>query len=475
MVLCGCAAAPRPASIQATTVPLTSPPPTAGIPMQGGAPATAAPRTAPATPVPASWCRDLPAEPPETTPRATDDQSEDAGEAQSPDALNLDTTMPLTYDQQSNTILLNQAGSITLAALSSALGRPELLRELAPGEWILNANLRIGKGASLTVAGPSVRRLKLRSDAQGFTWIKAFDAQLTFVDTCVTSWDSSLNNVDTNDADGRSFVLARGGSRMDIRGSELSYLGYYANESYGVAWRQEGTSGEAINSRFGHNFYGLYSYEASNLVIRSNEVHHNVRYGIDPHTRSNRLLIEGNTAHHNGKQGIILAEECTDSIVRGNTVYANDLHGIVLYKHSNNNLVENNISYGNGLQGININDSSNNTLRGNTTYANAEAGIGVGQQATNNVLEGNLARDNAKDGIYFYSDASGNTLRDNIVRDNLRYGIYVKSADNTIASGNQVFGNTIGIYLNVKPAPEVSLEANRIYDNRDENVRVGGG
>jgi parallel beta-helix repeat protein len=403
-----------------------------------------------------------------------DDQSEDAGEAQAPDTPELDTTMPLRYDQQTNTILLNNGGAITLPVLANALARPDLLREPAPGEWVLNANLRIGEGVSLTIAGPSVRRLKLRSDAQGFVWIKAFGAQLTFVDTCVTSWDNNLQSVDTNDADGRSFVLARGGSRMDIRGAELSYLGYFANESYGVAWRQAGTSGEASNSRFGHNFYGLYSYEASNLVIRNNEVHHSVRYGIDPHTRSNRLLIEGNTSHHNGKQGIILAEECTDSIIRGNTVYANDLHGIVLYQRSNNNLVENNIAYGNGLQGININDSSNNTLRSNTTYANAEAGIGVGQQATNNQLDGNVARDNAKDGIYFYSEATGNTLRDNIVSSNRRYGVYVKSAGNTIVSGNQIFDNAIGIYLNVKPAPEVSLEANRVYNNHDENVRVGG-
>jgi parallel beta-helix repeat protein len=440
--------------------------------------ATAAPQASRlATAAPLSRCTDLPAEPPEAEPRAQDDLSEDAGEAQSqsPDPPSIDTTMPLMYDTKTNTILLNNGASMTLPALSSALGRPELLRELAPGEWILNANLRIGKGVSLNVAGPTVRRLKLRSDAQGFVWIKAFGARLTFADTCVTSWDSSLNSVDTNGAQGRSFVLAREGTRMDIRRSELSYLGYYANESYGVAWRQAGTSGAAIDSRFGHNFYGLYSYEASDLVIRGNEVHHSVRYGIDPHSRSNRLLIESNISHHNGKQGIILAEECAESIIRGNTVYANALHGIVIYQRSNNNLVEGNTSYDNGLQGINVNDSSANTLRGNTTYGNAEAGIGVGQNAANNLLVGNLVRDNSKDGIYFYSDSTGNTLRDNIISGNLRYGIYVKSASNTIDAGNQVFDNAIGIYLNVKPAPEISLEANRIYDNRDANVRVADG
>ncbi len=299
-------------------------------------------------------------------------------------------------------------------------------------------------------------------------------AQLAFVETCVTSWDSGPNSVDLNYDDGRSFVLARDGARMDIRSSELSYLGYLANESYGVAWRQPGTTGSASDSRFGHNFYGLYSYEASDLVIRDSEVHHSVRYGIDPHTRSNRLLIEGNRSHHNGKQGIILAEECGDSTIRGNTVYDNALHGIVIYQRSNNNVVEGNTSYGNGLQGINVNDSSDNTIRHNTTYDNAEAGLGVGQNAAGNVLVGNTVRHNRKDGISFYSEATGNSVRENVVSGNARYGIYVKSPGNTIDGGNQVFGNAVGIYLNVAPPPAVSLEANRVQDNRAANIRTGG-
>lgn len=380
--------------------------------------------------------------------------------------------MPISYDPDTNTILLGAGAPPTLPAIGAALGRPDLLRELAPGEWLLAANLRLGKGAALQIAGPEVRRLKLRSDAQGFVWIKAFGAQLDFVATCVTSWDAAGNSVDTNDSDGRSFVLARGGARMSIRDSELSYLGYYANESYGVAWRQFGTTGVATNSRFGHNFYGLYSYEASDLIIRGNEVHHSVRYGIDPHTRSDRLLIEDNISHHNGKQGIILAEECSDSTIRGNTVYANALHGIVIYQRSNNNLVEGNTSYSNGLQGINVNDASNNTVRGNTAYDNAEAGIGVGQDAAGNLLIGNIVRDNRKDGITLYSNASGNTLRDNVVSGNTRYGIYVKSAGNAIERGNQVFGNSVGIYLNAASTPAVSLDTNQVYNNHETNVRT---
>jgi parallel beta-helix repeat protein len=290
----------------------------------------------------------------------------------------------------------------------------------------------------------------------------------------VTSWDLASGGVDEQPADGRSFVLARDGAQMDIRGSELSYLGYEANESYGVAWRTPGTSGSAVDSRFGYNFYGLYSYEASGLVIRGNEVHHSARYGIDPHTRSNNLLIEGNVSHHNGKQGIILAEECSSSVIRSNTVYGNTLHGIVIYQRSNDNLVEANTSYDNGLQGINVNDASRTIIRGNAVYGNAEAGIGLGQDAIDNQLLGNQVHDNRKDGIYLYSGATGNLLRDNAVGGNARYGIYVKSAGNQIAGGNHIFDNAVGVYLNTSPPPDVSRETNRIEGNRDADVRTGG-
>jgi parallel beta-helix repeat protein len=63
-------------------------------------------------------------------------------------------------------------------------------------------------------------------------------------------------------------------------------------------------------------------------------------------------------------------------------------------------------------------------------------------------------------------------LRDNTVSRNARYGIYVKSEGNQIAGGNQVLGNAVGVYLNVAQPPDVSREANRIYDNREADVRI---
>jgi parallel beta-helix repeat protein len=378
------------------------------------------------------------------------------------------------YDAKEQTIIVRKGAEVTVRDIAHSLGESDVIREIAPGEWLLDANLRIEEGAAVRIAAPETQRLKLRSDESGFVWIKAFGGQLEFSGVCVTSWDAARESYDKQHEDGRSFVLARDGAQLFIRDSELSYLGYDANESYGVALRLKGTSGEVVNSRLGYNYYGLYTYQVSDLVIRGNEVHHSVRYGIDPHTESRRLLIEDNISHHNGKHGIILANGCTDSIIRNNTVYSNTMHGIVLFQGSNDNLVEGNKSYGNEYEGINVNESSDNTIRDNTVFGNAKAGIGVGQKSRDNLVEGNVTYGNREDGIALYSDASGNRLQGNEVRENARYGIHIKSDDNEIGAGNRVFANAVGVYLNVSSPPDISRENNEIYDNREEDVRVKG-
>jgi parallel beta-helix repeat protein len=381
------------------------------------------------------------------------------------------TSAIVHYDDQSNTIRLRKGAHTGLAGISQIVNRPELLKQLAPGEWLLSANLRVEPGALLRVTAPEVRWLKLRSDAGGFVWIKALGGEIEFTGTCVSSWDIARQQYDDNYKDGRGFVLARDGARMDIRGSDLRYLGYDGPEAYGLAWRLTGTRGQLLDSDVAYNFYGMYSYEVDDLVLRGNRVHHNIMYGLDPHTRSMRLVIEDNVAHDNGKHGIILAEECSNAIVRNNVSYNNLHHGIVIYQRSNDNLVESNTAYGNGGQGININDSANTIVRGNRVYDNLDAGIGVGQQASATQLLGNLVQANRGHGITLYSDAAGSLLRENTISDNMRYGIYVKSAGELRAEGNEVAGNQIGIYLNHEQAPEISPAANHIHANREADLR----
>ena len=376
------------------------------------------------------------------------------------------------YDDDSNTIELRRGAYTTLAAIDVVIKRPEALKQVASGEWLLAANLRVDAGATLRLAAPELRWLKLSSDERGFVWLKALGGEVALDGVCVSSWDAGRHAYDENYRDGRSFILARDGAKLAIARSDLRYLGYNASEAYGLSWRLAGTTGQIVDSFVSHNFYGLYSFEVSDLVIRGTEAYANVMYGIDPHTRSNRLVIENNVAHDNGKHGIILAEECSDGVIRGNVAYGNLHHGIVVYQRSNNNLIEGNVAYGNGGHGINVNDSASTIVRGNTTYDNLAAGIGVAQGASASQVVGNAVFANRRDGVALYSDVRDNLLRDNTIADNARYGVYVKSEGDQQIQGNRVTGNLVGVYLVANRPPAVSRDTNTIRDNRSGDLSV---
>lgn len=368
-----------------------------------------------------------------------------------------------TFDRLTNKITLSAGEAVTLPALSQAVNDPGALDEIAPGEWLLGADLDVLAGAGLEISAPEVRWLKLRSDSDRFASLRALGGRLDITGTCVTSWNTRESRADTEYDTGRSFLLARDGAQMVIDRGELRYLGFGAVESYGLSWRTVGTGGSITNSVISHLYFGLYTYQVDGLLVADNEVHDNVLYGIDPHTGSKNLRIERNRVHDNGKHGIILAEDCTDSIIRDNVVYRNSHHGIVLYQRSDRNLIENNDSFGNAAHGININESSGNTVRANRVYDNAESGIDVGQTARDNLLDRNDVRSNSGDGVRLVTESAQTTISGNIIGGNQRYGVYIDTDGAFELRGNTIFGSGTGVLL--KGVRDASEGDNEMYDN----------
>ena len=376
--------------------------------------------------------------------------------------------LDVRYDPAANTIVLAAGTGVTIPVLSSAVGDPAALGEVAAGEWLLGADLVVLGGATLQITAPEVRWLKLSSAPGRFVSVKATGGRVDVTGTCVTSWDPAQGRVDTEHVDGRSFLLARDGARMTVDRAELRHLGYGEVESYGLSWRTAGTGGGITGSLVSHLYYGLYSYQVSGLAVVDNEFHDNVLYGIDPHTGSRELRIERNVVHDNGKHGIILAEDCTDSVIRDNVVYRNAHHGIVLYLGSDRNLVEGNESFANAVQGINVNESAGTAVRRNRVYDNGEAGIGVTQMSQGTLVTDNQVRGNQQDGVRVVSDAGDTTVRSNVIGENGRYGIYVDSPGAVDLAGNTIVGNRAGIVLNGAAAPAEGT--NTVRDNRDADL-----
>jgi parallel beta-helix repeat protein len=376
--------------------------------------------------------------------------------------------------------------------------------------WLLKVKLKVEEGATLKVVGGTngdANWLRLRSDASSAVWLRAENGNLLFQNTKVTSWDTAKNAVDTDTSvaadgsGGRAYIATRsvltkgrptaaptacsvaGGSqepyeaRMDVLGSQISYLGYNAAESYGIIWKVYYKAdpadpndqpppgrqlyalvdvfGSVGGSTFDHNYFGSYTYGAYCMNWNGNTFIQNIQYGLDPHDDSDYLTISGNTFHDNGNHGVICSVECNNLAIVGNTSYRNE-HGIMVHRNSNGARVEGNTVYDNRGAGIAIFDSHDAVVRNNTVTNNTESAVRLSVGSSRNLIENNILTGQNAGGsgpgyfIYTYKGSDAPTAGDglpkqNVFRNNTLTGyapLLLKLGDtpNNLFEGNQIGG-----------------------------------
>jgi parallel beta-helix repeat protein len=325
----------------------------------------------------------------------------------------------------------------TLSQIYLAVGNKQIIEKLGNREWILRKNLFIDEGVTLIVDGEEVEWLKLKSDKQGFCWIKSEGGNIVVNRTKITSWNEEKMDFDSDLEDGRSYVLQKSSGRMDIIDSELAYLGYLGSPNrgnpfggpYGISWkildgtfRDELVTGSLISSKIHHNFFGAYTFGATGIVFRDNDVYNNIEYGIDPHDDSNNLLIENNRVFWNGNHGIIASKNCFNNIIKNNNSSYNKLHGIMLDRNSNNNLISDNNCSGN-INGIALYHSSENLIEMNSLFENQFA-IRANNNSDNNFFTHNLINASKK-GIFLYDSSLNNYIYRNTFL-NTETGVHLK-------------------------------------------------
>lgn len=383
----------------------------------------------------------------------------------SPAAVAATTALPvkITYRPEENMIHITGKGTvIKLATIQAALPSGQtLLVETTPGEWLLRSKLYVSEGVTLVLDGAEVARLKIASSANGFSYIRSQHGRILINHTSVTSWDESLQAPDTDISDGRAFIVAYGSGRMDVQHSDIGYLGFPLEVAkqyqdfggnYGLSWKlQNGTfgryamAGNVTGNRVHHNYFGLYAYGASGMLITENEFFENLEYGIDPHDDSNNLIIENNFVHDNGNHGIIGSKRVRYSTIRSNRSVNNRLHGIMLDKDTDYLLVENNTVSGN-VNGITLADSHHNLVRNNRIVAN-RFGIRASIGSSKNTFSGNTISRNER-GVFLYEDAQRNIIRDNTIAENGE-GVYLKNAKlNAVIHSLKQGDNRLDIKLN---------------------------
>lgn len=377
------------------------------------------------------------------------------------------------YASSTNRIYVEGGGTATLSAIRA--GTPSLPSSAltrSGNVWTLNANLHIEDGSLLLLHGSAiggdVDELRLRSDSNGFIYLWAEYGTLDIDSTRIRSWSPSAGTVDSEYSSGRAFIRVRSfldssgvarESRMDIRNSEISHLGYNAAESYGLAWKVIGNAGadfslfdkvnvygDIRNSNIHHNYFGVYTYGHEGGQWTGNEVHHNIKYGFDPHDDSDNLLIEDNDVHDNGNHGIIASKRCDHVVIRNNRSYGNTGNGIMLHRSSNDAIVEGNDSYLNTDSGLALYANQRTIARNNTFLDNANAGVRLSNGERDSRIENNEIGFSAK-GLYFYrgSDApepgddgrpKRNSFTGNRIHDIGENGIKMTDGDSNTFTGN---------------------------------------
>jgi len=417
--------------------------------------------------------------------------------------------------------------SITIPQLATALSRYNLFVDQGNGIWLVKANLVIYQNARLDITSPTITELRLESYLTSSTTKKyaklvASGGQIyiqgdTNSRLKIHSWNTPANTVDTNYNYGRSYLAALYGARMDVINSEASYLGWYSpnpnfpeggvgkGEPSGLAWRfwadpnnrQTGATGSIQNSLIHHNYYGNYTYQASNMQLTGNKVYSNIYYGFDPHDYSTGLTITDNEFYNNGYHGLILSRGCTDNVISNNKMYNNAGHGFMLDRGSDRNQVFNNEIYGNSQDGIAIYASSNNVFTNNISRDNVRYGLRIHATydsgdifdglALDNIITNNTFTGNGKYGINIYERADRNTFLNNNISNNVLIGFYIGTGGNLVQN-NTITGNkTDGLYVigtppyNLTPGvapvvPPVDLpgHANTIVQNTVRSNKKNG-
>lgn len=416
----------------------------------------------------------------------------------------LSPSIPLIvrYNKATNTLLVTGRGQrVTLSDIRDNGGQ-EYLKEVSPKVWYAKATIYIYHGVTLTLDKNEVTWLKLESNKKGFVMLRSLNGDILASGVKITSWDWEKNDYDRVLSDGRSFIMAKDNARMDFINSELAYLGFPTSADlvvspYGVSWKLSRLklkkvllTGEVINSKFHHNYFGAFTFGATGMIWRGNKFYNNIKYGLDPHDDSNGFLVEENIAYNNGSHGIIFSKRNMYNVIRNNISYNNKLHGIMLHEVSDNNIIENNIVYGN-TSGIALWHSSNNIVRNNTIKGNRH-GVRLNADSNRNSIYNNRISGSNLYGIYLYDKAEDNLIGNNNFTDN-KVAVYINSSNNQIssntltkngvgvyfvdsASGNTVFENKIarsslyGVYTKVARQLSNTFGYNNLYQNRKDIV-----
>ncbi len=397
----------------------------------------------------------------------------------------------IEYHPPENTIVIT-CDYASFSDVVDTINDRAIIEYLGHGEYLLKANLRIDNGVTFAMtADDDLGYLKI-AGANGII----VNGKIQIDGVKMTSWDTSTDDVIDQNMNGnisRGYIQFAASEGAEIMNSEFGYLGYQDLGKRGFDLFGDGGASHDMEIRgnmFHHMWRAFYSKGAYNVTIDGNEFHHNVNYGVDPHSGTHDIKITNNWIHDD-PIGIICSLDCYHILIEGNEIYNNTKTGIFFSRGMQDSIARNNHIY-NSTSGIILSESANNQIYNNKIEAATSEGLLLFNPAepdeglTENNLVHNNTISNSPVGINATSSHSnilGNNTFSNITsseyrltrNSNLR--IIEQYFDNTsITPGNDSgTSNTVEIvYSGIIEVTEVNdgkeNDGNSVNDGIDEST-----
>jgi poly(beta-D-mannuronate) C5 epimerase len=371
--------------------------------------------------------------------------------------MTLISTQQVKFADASTACIGYQAGvnTITISCDASfldvvqAINDPSILEELEQdGQYILNANLEVADGVTfeMTSNDDNLQYLKIA----GANGIIVY-GKILIDGVKITSWDSSSNDIVQQDMNGtirRAYIQFAASEGAQITNSEFGYLGDVEPGRRGFDLFGGGGPShdmEIRGSKFHDMWMAFYSNGAYNITVDGNEYYNNIKYALDPHTRTYNMNITNNWLHHN-LIGAICSDDCYNVVIEGNLAEHNSNAGIFLSRNMTDSIARNNYVY-NSSTGILVSESPNNQIYNNTIEGATDEGILLltPEIPDDGVTEGNVVYDNvissSENGIR--STGSHNNILENNTFSDIESSEYPLSGNSRMIITGQEFDDAL--------------------------------
>jgi mannuronan 5-epimerase len=344
-------------------------------------------------------------------------------------------------------LIIVSCKSATLTDIYNQINNHDILDKHPQGVWLLNSNLTIQKGSTLTIDPKDTTWLKIIADEKTLAYVIHVKGSLKIDSVKITSWNPQTNNYAmsygsretgspltracghscsievkdtlTHHGSPRPFIKVEphATGNTNITNSYIGYLGYEA----GWGKKAEGlhySSGDGSiirNNNIDHLYFGFYSVGVGNMLIENNVIHDSGHYGIDPHTGTHDMIIQNNTVYNNNGTAIICSLNCYNILFDHNTVHDNNGAGISFSRNTSGSIARNNIINNQNIP-VELTNSHSDQVYDNKIFNTHTAAITLKTGSSGNYIHDNVIR-HAKSGLDIDDTSKNNTIVTNRIND----------------------------------------------------------